>query len=94
MRLDEILNALKSSTRRQIIQILAEKPYSGMRVYLKAKESDPKTPRREAIYKELQKLVEIGLVEKKYSMEFKEIQYELSFTDFSLHFPDMSYKIK
>ncbi len=93
MDLDKILFALKSSTRRDIIQILAKKPNSAIGVYLKAKENDPKTPRREAIYKELQKLVEIGLVEKKYNIEFKEIQYELLFSDFSLHFPDMGYKI-
>jgi len=76
---------LKSKTRVNILKILDEKSLRAIDVYKEYKalfKADAK--HREFIYKEMERLVEAGILEKKYNTEIKGITYKLRFKKISI----------
>jgi len=79
MDIAKIISALNSELRREILKILAEKPYTVLEVRDKLKTKGMDVKYRETIYRALEKLVDAGLVEKYYVKE-RGLCYKLSLT--------------
>ncbi|HEC76541.1 MAG TPA: hypothetical protein ENI33_04705 [Thermoplasmatales archaeon] len=78
MNFKKVIFALNSDTRLRIIQILDNCKNCGVMEILKnyTQLYNPQI-HRETIYRELEKLVDAGIVEKKYDTKNKKIYYEL-----------------
>lgn len=79
MDIAKVISALNSELRREILKILAEKPYTVLEVQDELKTRGFNVKYRETVYRALEKLVDAGLVEKYYVKE-KGICYKLSLT--------------
>jgi len=79
METDKVISALRSKTRREILQILAGEPKTVQEVMESLPQKRVKIKYRESVYKALEKLVDAGLVDKYYEKE-KGICYKLSKT--------------
>ena len=80
MEVTRLGNALRSQTRINIIKILGKSSLRAIDVYNKYKvlfRDD--TKHREFIYKELERLVDAGILDKRYDMKIKGIVYTLKF---------------
>lgn len=93
MDIVKVISALNSDLRREILKILAEKPYTVLEVKdrLKSKGFDVKY--RETVYRALEKLVDAELVEKFYVKE-KGLCYKLSSTCITIDVTRESLDIK
>jgi len=86
MEVTQIGNMLKSRTRINILKILDEKSLRAIDVYNQYRILYKKEAKhREFIYKELERLVEAGLLDKKYDREVKGITYTLKFHKVSVN---------
>jgi Fe2+ or Zn2+ uptake regulation protein len=86
MEVTDLGNMLKSKTRINILRILDRKSLRAIDVYNQYKilfKDDAK--HREFIYKELERLVEAGILDKKYDKELKGITYTLRFHRVSIN---------
>ena len=79
MDIAKVISALNSELRREILTILAEKPYTVLEVLNKLKKESPDVRYRETVYRALEKLVDAELVEKFYA-KGKGLCYKLSST--------------
>lgn len=80
MKVTLIGNMLKSKTRMNILKILDGKSLRAVDVYNQyASQFKDDAKHREFIYKELERLVEAGMLEKTYDMDIKGITYKLKF---------------
>jgi len=78
MEVTQIGNILRSRTRVNILRILGEKSLRAVDVYKEYKTTFKKEAKhREFIYKELERLVESGILDKKYDREIKGITYNM-----------------
>lgn len=80
MEVTRIGNALRSQTRVNILSILGKNSLRAVDVYNKYKvlfKDEPK--HREFIYKELERLVDAGLLDKRYDRKIKGITYTVKF---------------
>lgn len=80
MKVTDLGNALRSQTRLNILKILDKKSLRAIDVYNEYKvlfSSDAK--HRESIYKELERLVDAGILNKRYDRNKKGIIYALRF---------------
>lgn len=75
MKIEKIISVLNNSTRRKIIQLLAEKDMTAPEIFIKLGVDSPKY--RQSINKALEKLKESNLIEKYYSDEKKNLNYHL-----------------
>lgn len=83
MNLDDVLSALNLPTRRLIVHLLSVKPMNVKEVMSGLSNKGLKIKYRESVYKNLEKLVECGLVEKFYD-EKMGICYRLVKTNFKI----------
>jgi len=83
MDIAEVISALNSELRREILKILAEKPYTVLEVRDKLKTRGFDVKYRETVYRALEKLVDAGFVEKYYVRE-RGLCYKLSLTHLSI----------
>ena len=79
MDITKVISALNSELRREILKILAEKPYTVLEVQSRLKRKGFDVKYRETVYRALEKLVDAELVEKFYVKE-KGLCYRLSLT--------------
>lgn len=79
----KILTALDSDLRREILMILAEEPSTALEVLTRLKKKGLEVKYRETVYRALEKLVEVELVEKFYIKE-KGLCYRLSLNHLTL----------
>jgi len=79
MDIAKIISALNSDLRREILKILAERPYTVLEVLNKLKKKGFDVKYRETVYRASEKLVDAELVEKFYAKE-KGLCYKLSLT--------------
>ena len=79
MDIAEVISALNSSLRRNILKILAENPLTVLEVLHKLKGRGLEVKYRETVYRALEKLVEAELVDKFYVKE-KGLCYKLCAT--------------
>jgi Fe2+ or Zn2+ uptake regulation protein len=80
MDVTQLGNMLKSKTRVNILRILDDKSLRAIDVYNQYKALFKKDAKhREFIYKELERLVDSGILDKKYDNEIKGITYTLKF---------------
>jgi thiamine pyrophosphokinase len=78
MKITSIGNALRSQTRVNILKTLGKDNLRAIDVYQKYNEIFPKNPKhREFIYKELERLVNAGILDKKYDKKIKGLTYNL-----------------
>lgn len=93
MDLAKIISALNSELRREILKILAEKPYTVLEVKVRLKSKEFGVKYRETVYRALEKLVDAELVEKFYVKE-KGLCYKLSSTRITIEIAEESLDIK
>ena len=79
MRLSKVISALNSDLRREILKILAEKPYTVLEVSNRLKSKGVNVKYRETVYRALEKLVDADVVAKFYTRQ-KGLCYRLSLT--------------
>lgn len=80
---EKVIFALNSDTRLRIIDILNENESCGVIDILEDYVRLYGQIRRETIYREVEKLVKAGIVDKRYSQKEKRIYYELRFRRFN-----------
>jgi len=80
MEVTHLGNALRSQTRINILKILGKSSLRAIDVYNRYKVLfRDETKHREFIYKELERLVDVGILDKKYNKKIKGITYTLMF---------------
>lgn len=75
MDVTEIGKALSSETRIKILRLLAESPQSSIETYEQYERKYEEGKHRETIYRELENLVEAGLLAKEYNQATSQIEY-------------------
>lgn len=86
MNVNQIGNMLKSKTRVNILKILDDRSLRAIDVYNEYKALfKANAKHREFIYKELERLVESGILEKKYNADIKGLTYKLKFKKISIN---------
>lgn len=83
MKLDDVLFALDLPTRKLIIQILVKEPMNVKGVVSELSKRGLAPKYRESVYKNLEKLVDCGIVEKFYDRE-KGVCYRLVKSDLKI----------
>lgn len=79
MDIVELGKALSNQTRVHIILLLAGSPSSTASLHQKYTTKYDESKHRETIYREVEKLVEIGLVDKNYDSNSKTFIYTLNY---------------
>ena len=92
MDIAKIISALNSDLRREILKILAERPYTVLEVLNKLKKKGLDVKYRETVYRALEILVDAELVEKFYVKE-KGLCYKLSLTRITIEITKESLEI-
>lgn len=93
MDISKVISALDSALRREILKVLAEKPYTVLEVQNRLRIRGLDVKYRETVYRALEKLVEAKLVEKYYVKE-KGLCYKLSLTRISIEITTKSIDIR
>jgi Fe2+ or Zn2+ uptake regulation protein len=75
MQITDLGNAIRSSTRVKVLKIIDNKSLRAIDVYKEI--SKVQKIHREAVYKELELLVKLGLLDKKYDATKKALVYTL-----------------
>ena len=83
MDIAKIISALDNDLRREILKVLAEKPYTVLEVLNRLKRKGFEVKYRETVYRALEKLVDSELVEKSYVKE-KGLCYKLCLTHLTI----------
>ena len=86
MRSEEVLSALDSKTRIEILRILAAGPANVAGVLGELGRKEFGTKYRESVFRALEKLANAGLVEKYYDNEKRGIRYRLLKTRVEIDF--------
>lgn len=77
MQQDNLFAVLNSEVRREILKILSQGPTSVKEVLTKLQLKKIEIKYRESVYRDLEKLVNVGLVKKYYDNKQKGIRYQL-----------------
>ena len=88
-----ILRALDSDLRRELLRIAAMSPLDAEGYYKAIAERGFNIRYKESVYKELQFLVEAGMIEKFYDVKSKKILYRIALSRVSIHLPTMEVSI-
>lgn len=83
-----VAKALGSETRLQLLRILAEGPKSAVETTEAYNSTFNTDHRRSTIYRELENLVDSGLVEKSYKGDNKKLEYHTDLNRVLLEFDD------
>ncbi len=75
MELMEVAHALSSRTRVRLLQIVLDTPVTSAEAFEQYRAEYESPSRREYIYRELEHLAEVGLLEKRYESDDKELVY-------------------
>lgn len=75
MDVTKVGKALSNETRVKILQILADSPRSSIKTYERYEEKYTEGKHRETVYRELENLVEAGLLTKEYNETASQIEY-------------------
>lgn len=84
MDVSDLGSILSNPTRVRLIRLLSTESYSATEAYEVYNRSFEPSKHRESIYRELEKLVESGLVEKSYSESSKRLEYSLQYSAVSI----------
>lgn len=95
MKIDEFCSALSSSTRVRIIKIIQKRELTAAECYKMFAEKYSNSLRRESIYKEMEKLLENGLLHKRYDNKTKKLVYALKIKKITIDLlsPDLTIDI-
>lgn len=93
MEINEFGSALANPTRVRLISILSEDDYSASSAHKEYSKRFDDEKHRESIYRELENLVEYGLLTKEYRTEDKELQYSLRYERLEIDLIDSSINI-
>lgn len=77
--------ALSNNTRVRLLQILSDESLSATEAKEKHNTRFDEDTRRESIYRELEKLVELGFLNKDYDSEEKSLVYTLRFDSITVY---------
>jgi len=72
--------ALSNPTRVNLLRLLGDSSYDASEAHKAYNQTFEETKHRESIYRELEKLVDSGLVRKDYDQEEKQLVYSLQYT--------------
>lgn len=75
MDVTSVAHALSSETRVRLLALLHEKKLTSSEAFELYNENYDSPKRRESVYRELENLVDAGLVEKKYQSSSKKLMY-------------------
>jgi len=87
VNLSLVASALRSKDRMRILQLIGSEQLSSIEVYRRYSNKYSKEKHRESIYRDLEMLVAAGILEKKYSVEKKQITYSLKAKEISIELP-------
>jgi len=93
MAIDEICKALGSETRLRILEILANGGMSSVKVYHEYSKKFHDKKQRESIFRALQKLVNVNILEKVYDDKKKEIIYKLKAKEITIDLVNQRLKV-
>lgn len=79
MDVTEVGKALSNETRVNILRLLDDDSYSSIETFERYEAEYAEGKRRETVYRELENLVEAGLLTKEYNQTAGQIEYELRF---------------
>lgn len=77
MNIEAVGTALSNSTRVRLLRILSDSSHTASSAHREYDRRFSDGKHRESVYRELEKLVERGLVDKHYETESKELRYSL-----------------
>lgn len=77
MDINEVGSALANPTRVRLLTILSEQDYSASTAHEQYNKRFSDEKHRESVYRELENLVEYGLLNKNYATKEKELRYSL-----------------
>jgi len=80
----KVCKALSSETRLKIIELISQKKYTAVGLYKEYNNVYSDAKQRETIYRELEKLVEAGILEKDYNKDTKNIEYGLGISKLTI----------
>ena len=84
MRSEDLFRVLRSPLRMEILKLTGEKSMSINDILLALNKQGFNIKYRESVYKSVEKLVSIGLVEKSYDSDTKRIIYSLRFDNLKI----------
>lgn len=84
MEITEVGKALSNETRTKILHLLANGPLSAVQTFEHYRDEYEDEKHRESIYRELEHLVEVGLLAKGYNETEGQIEYELNRRELSI----------
>lgn len=90
MDFNKVIQILSLKTRREILRIIVARPKTLMEIYEELKKKNIPIKYRESVYKALEKLVSVGLVDKTY--EKRTVRYKSKFSKINVDL--ISEKIK
>lgn len=85
MDLSTFGSALSNPTRVELLSLLSDTSGTASDLADRYNERYDDTKHRESIYRELEKLVEVGLLDKEYDTEARELQYSLSIVEYRVN---------
>ena len=95
VNLNNFAAALRSRDRLAILQLIGSEELSAIEVHRKYSSKNPSTGKhRESIYRDLEMLVEVGLLEKKYDVKRKQITYSLKTKTVEIELPSGKITVK
>lgn len=77
--ISRIGSALSNPTRVNLLQLLSEGDYGAVEAYEVYNDTFEDEKHRESIYRELENLVDVGLIEKDYNQDRKQLTYSLHY---------------
>lgn len=89
MEIAEIAQALSSKTRVRLLHIVSKRSMTSSDAHEQYQEKYSSPTRRESIYRELENLVDSGLVTKEYRGDQKELVYTTSYDGIYFDIPNM-----
>lgn len=90
MDFNKVIQILSLKTRREILRTIVARPKTLMEIYEELKKKNIPIKYRESVYKALEKLVSVGLVDKTY--EKRTVRYKSKFSKINVDL--ISEKIK
>lgn len=89
MEITKVGKAVSNPTRVNILKLLCSQPYSASELHRQYIEEYDDDKHRESIYRELEKLQDFGLVEKKYESDKKSLYYEIKSTKITINLQNL-----
>lgn len=93
MDISDFGTALSNPTRANLLNLLNNSDYSATEAYEIYNQQFKDKKHRESIYRELENLVEAGLVRKEYSEDDKKLEYSLPYELAKVEFSTMNVEL-